>query len=85
MANTREGVLYYDKTTDRYDIVYFDGGYYGGLHCGNCFDLWLGDEWVSARIEADNDGWYLCDLYHENDEKYEGDIPQRLDGLKVRM
>ena len=81
----KEGTLYYDRSTERYDIVYPDGNYYGGLHCGNCFDIFLRDEWISVRIEADNDGWYLCDFYNQDGEKFQGEKPPRLDGLSVRI
>lgn len=39
---------------DRPDIVYENGTTRGGLHCGDCIDM-LVEEWVSARIEYDNE------------------------------
>ena len=80
-----EGTLYFDKSSDRYDIVFPSGAYYEGLHCGNCFDVWLGDDWISTRIEADNDGWYLCAFHHQDGEQYQGAKPGQLDGLTVRI
>ena len=56
----------------RYDIYFGNGSYYGGLHCGDCFDVEMDGDWVPVRIEMDDD-WYLVG------------VPKiRLDGLTVR-
>ena len=47
--------------------------FYGGLHCGECFDVKVKDVWVPVRIEMGDD-WYLVGLN-----------VSRLDGLRVRM
>ncbi|EOS35054.1 hypothetical protein C808_04833 [Lachnospiraceae bacterium M18-1] len=39
MSEKREGALFYDKESGRYDIRFGLDSYYGGLHCGDCFDL----------------------------------------------
>ena len=39
MSEKREGALFYDKESGRYDILFGLDSYYGGLHCGGCFDL----------------------------------------------
>ena len=47
--------------------------YYGGLHCGDCFDVKVRDVWIPVRIEMD-ENWYLVGL-----------SKTRLGGLTVRM
>jgi len=61
----REGKLYYDGSIERYDIKFSDGSEYGGLHCGKVFEIHFPDGWAPARIEYDEDGWYLID-YEES-------------------
>ena len=39
MSEKREGVLFYDKESGRYDIRFGLDSFYGGLHCGDCFDF----------------------------------------------
>ena len=73
MSEKREGNLFYDKESGRYDIRYGMESYYGGLHCGECFEVKINDVWVPVRIEMDED-WYLVGL-----------PLKRLDGLTVRM
>ena len=53
----------------RFDLESF----YGGLHCGECFDVKVKNVWVPVRIEMGDD-WYLVGLN-----------VSRLDGLRVRM
>lgn len=73
MSEIREGNLFYDRESGRYDIRFGIESFYGGLHCGECFDVKVKDAWVPVRIEMDEE-WYLVGL------------PQiRLDGLTVRM
>lgn len=57
----------------RYDIRFDLESFYGGLHCGECFDVKVKDVWVPVRIEMGDD-WYLVGLN-----------VSRLDGLRVRM
>ena len=73
MSEKREGNLFYDKESGRYDIRFGMESYYGGLHCGECFEVKINDVWVPVRIEVDED-WYLVGL-----------PLKRLDGLTVRM
>ena len=55
-------------------ILRFDlESFYGGLHCGECFDVKVKNVWVPVRIEMGDD-WYLVGLN-----------VSRLDGLRVRM
>ena len=73
MSEKREGNLFYDKESGRYDIRFGMESYYGGLHCGECFEVKINDVWVPVRIEMDED-WYLVGL-----------PLKRFDGLTVRM
>ena len=73
MSEKREGNLFYDKESGRYDIRFGMESYYAGLHCGECFEVKINDVWVPVRIEMDED-WYLVGL-----------PLKRLDGLTVRM
>lgn len=61
MAEKQEGVLVFDFETGRYDIRYGLLDYYGGLHCGECFDVKINGDWVPVRIEMADD-WYLVGL-----------------------
>ena len=58
----KQGALIFDEQTDRYDIRFDLADYYGGLHCGETFDVMVGGRWRPARIEmAEN--WYLVLLW----------------------
>lgn len=62
------GYLVYDFIQDRYDICYNIEDYHGGLHCGDCFQVKVNNQWVNTRIELNQNGWYLvgidrCNLY----------------------
>ena len=72
MSEHREGTLFYDTETGRYDIRFDLESFYGGLHCGECFDVKVKNVWVPVRIEMGDD-WYLVGLN-----------VSRLDGLRVR-
>ena len=37
----RTGALVFDELTDRYDIRFDLNAYYGGLHCGDCLEVFL--------------------------------------------
>ena len=46
--------------TDRYGILYGDLWENTGLHCGECIEVLINDEWIEDRIEMSVDGkWYL--------------------------
>ncbi len=71
----RQGTLIYNELNDRYDIRFGLEEYYGGLHCGTCFDVLINDNWIPTRIEMSwDDGWYLV-----------GVKTKALAGLVVRM
>lgn len=42
---------------DRPDIVFDNGTLYGGLHCGECFDVYF-NRWISVRLEY-LDNWVI--------------------------
>ena len=52
----KTGALIFDETADRYDIRFDIADYYGGLHCGECMDVFTGGKWKPTRIEyGDNE------------------------------
>ena len=50
--------MIFDEQADRYDIRFDLADYYGGLHCGETFDVMVGGRWKPTRIEMAED-WYL--------------------------
>lgn len=69
----REGTLVYDEYSGRIDVRFGLEDYYGGLHCGDCMDVSLDNEWIPTRIEMGDD-WYLVGVKTES-----------LLGLRVRI
>lgn len=69
----KQGALIFDEQTDRYDIRFDLTDYYGGLHCGECFDVMIGGKWRPTRIEMADSG-YLVDIRADD-----------LSGLRVRI
>ena len=49
MERKRQGTLIYDEESGRYDIRFSLERYYGGLHCGECFDV-LTDQLAGLRV-----------------------------------
>lgn len=72
----KQGKLYYDSEISRYNFNYVDSDGdkydYGGIHCGEVFEILLNGVWVQARVEM-LDEWYLVGL-----------PGLKLDGLEVR-
>ena len=68
----REGILIYDYVTKRYDIRFDLEDYYGGLHCGDSFDVFINGKWEHTSIELSDD-WYLVSIKAD------------LQGLRVRI
>lgn len=49
------------KLNDRPDIVFENGTFYGGLHCGECLSIFEKNiGWVPVRLEFTDD-WVLID------------------------
>jgi len=69
MGWEREGTLFYDMESDRYDIRFGLEEYYGGLHCGDCFAIKVKNAWIPVRIEFDweKEEWYLVGLHTKQD------------------
>lgn len=44
----KKGVLCYDRESGRYEIFFGNGSYYGGLHCGDCFDVEIDGSWDAS-------------------------------------
>ena len=63
----KTGALIFDEQTDRYDIRFDIADYYGGLHCGECFDVFTGGKWKPTRIEMSAaQEWYLVGIRAED-------------------
>ena len=69
----KQGALVYDERAGRYDVRFGLNEYYGGLHCGQCLDVWVKGRWVPTRMEMGED-WLLVGVC-------DGD----LSGLRVRI
>ena len=41
MMTQKTGALIFDETADRYDIRFDVNDYYGGLHCGDCMEVFV--------------------------------------------
>ena len=71
----RTGTLIFDERTDRYDIRFDLSDYYGGLHCGDCFDVFVRGKWMPTRMEMNAaQEWYLVGVRADD-----------LNGLRVRI
>lgn len=59
----KTGHLIYDFIQNRYDICYSCEEYAGGLHCGDCFQVKINEQWIETRIELNAYGeWYLVGI-----------------------
>lgn len=59
MSEHREGTLFYDTETGRYDIRFDLESFYGGLHCGECFDVKVKNVWVRSELKWEMTGIWL--------------------------
>ncbi len=50
----RTGALIFDEHTDRYDIRFDIADYYGGLHCGECMEVFTGGKWKPMTAHNGN-------------------------------
>ena len=69
----KTGALIFDETADRYDIRFDLNDYYGGLHCGDCIEVFVRGKWKPTRMEY-GDNWYLVGVRASD-----------LNGLRVRI
>lgn len=77
MEEKKIGWLGYNYENERFGILdKMDLWADSGLHCGECFEVFINGEWIPDRIEMKRDNvWYLVE------NKLEG---SELEGLKVR-
>lgn len=61
----RKGILVYDAESDRMDIRFESGDYYGGLHCGEPMEVAINNDWIPTRIEM-HSHWYLVGIQIDN-------------------
>ena len=61
----RTGALVFDELTDRYDIRFDLSDYYGGLHCGDCLEVFVRGKWKPTRMEY-GQNWYLVGIRAED-------------------
>lgn len=54
----KKGVLVPQRGSDRMDIRFSISEYYGGLHCGETFEVQINGKWIPTRIEMGRD-WFL--------------------------
>jgi hypothetical protein len=45
---------------DRPDVALCNGALYGGLHCGEVFNLKISEGWQSVRLEFNGDWILVC-------------------------
>jgi hypothetical protein len=57
----KTGALIYDEQKCRLDIRFGSADYYGGLHCGETFEVMIDGEWIPTRIEKTRD-WFLVGI-----------------------
>lgn len=69
----KQGALIFVEDTGRYDIRFDVNKYYGGLHCGEIFEVMIVGKWLPTRIEMGKH-WHL-----------DGVRTEKLDGLRVRI
>ncbi len=69
----KKGILVFDTGNQRLDIRFLNGSFYGGLHCGEYFDVKVNGKWIPTRIEM-NEDWFLVGINSSN-----------LVGLEVRI
>ena len=73
VENMKQGALIFDERSDRYDIRFDLSDYYGGLHCGDCLEVFVRGKWKPTRMEY-GQNWYLVGIRAED-----------LNGLRVRI
>lgn len=57
----RQGVIIYSAEADRMDVQFGISDFYGGLHCGQCFDVLAHGKWIPTRLEK-GEVWYLVGI-----------------------
>ena len=54
----KQGALIFDELTDRYDIRFDLADYYGGLHCGDCLEVFTGGKWKAWQRQLTDNAYY---------------------------
>lgn len=57
----RQGVIVPAHDEDYLDIRFDLDEFFGGLRCGQCFDVFAHGRWIPTRIEKNNN-WYLIGI-----------------------
>ena len=79
----RTGALVFDELTDRYDIRFDLSDYYGGLHCGDCLEVFVRGKWKPTRMEY-GQNWYLVGVRAEDLNGLTRPTNQHPDGFTFR-
>ena len=58
----KQGALIFDERSDRYDIRFDLADYYGGLHCGETFDVMVGGRWNPPALSTEPTGIWLASV-----------------------
>ena len=58
----RHGTIIWDTLKHRYDLYFGGEEYYGGLLCGEPFEVEINNRWVRTRLELGKEGWYLVGI-----------------------
>ena len=59
----KEGILVWDGNIQKPDIMFDDGGYYGGLNCGDVLEAFIDGRWIDTRLELnDKENFYLVEI-----------------------
>ena len=62
----KEGYLIWDGNSQRPDIRFNDGNYYGGLNCGSMLEAFIEGRWIVTRLELNNkENYYLVGVGEE--------------------
>lgn len=72
-VSKKQGVLVCDERSGRIDIRFGLEEYYGGLCCGDQFDVLINEEWIPTKIKM-IEGWCLSGIHTD-----------RLEGLIARI
>ena len=55
----QQGVLYFERQTERMDIRFENKEIYGGLHCGTAMEVLINDEWIPSSAAPSWTAWTI--------------------------
>lgn len=61
----KQGVIVQPNGLDCLDIRFDLDEYYGGLHCGQCLDVFIHGRWTPSRVEK-SESWRLIGIPTDN-------------------